>query len=163
MSLHVIFLYIYLLMYLFSVHNFDLFQKYIFTSSFFTVFNKNMYEYSDRGKLLLHILLTFDLNLMNLTLLTWCFTLSSNLTPFPPVWLPCTSISHSQKNPTHFSFHSRPLLYISLMLLTGIKAFLQSEGQNRYLNPTGAFSQLTNPIRRHSCHSLHNSTLAPAL
>lgn len=57
-------------MYLFSVHNFDLFQKYIFTSSFFTVFNKNMYEYSDRGKLLLHILLTFDLNLMNLTLLT---------------------------------------------------------------------------------------------
>jgi len=84
-----------------------------------------------------------------------------------PVWLAGASASPSlivpEFTPTFVSLHPCLSLHISLILLTGIKAFLQSEDWGRYLSPTGAFFQLTNPILRHSCHSLHNSTLAPTL
>lgn len=65
--------------------------------------------------------------------------------------------------PLFVSVHSCLSPHISPVLLTGIKAFLQSEDWGRYSSPTGAFSQLTNPVLGHSCHSLHNSSLAPAL
>lgn len=95
------------------------------------------------------------------------------LSPYFILHLICSSHSYSAPHlhpsqspeslPLFVSLHSCLSPHISPVLLTGIKAFLQSEDWGRYSSPTGAFSQLTNPVLGHSCHSLHNSSLAPAL